>query len=242
MSRSTDPSRAAPRDSYHHGDLRRAILDAALQDIAARGPASLSLRGLARTAGVSHAAPAHHFGDKSGVFTAVATEGFQLLHESQLGASEGLDPDDTLLPLAVNYVLFAIGHPSYYEVMWREELYDTGDPALVAARERVFAVFYQSVAAGIGELEPEQFPGAVAAAWSVVHGFATLWLNGNLAAIVGTDPLIASSEVAQGLVAIANVTARQLQGQQGTPRAPRTADRSEGPAKPLRPTRHRPKS
>ena len=78
MSRSSAPSRPPARTSYHHGDLRRALIDAALQDIAASGPANLSLRALARSAGVSHAAPAHHFRDKSGVFTAIATEGFQL--------------------------------------------------------------------------------------------------------------------------------------------------------------------
>jgi hypothetical protein len=94
--------------------------------------------------------------------------------------------------------------------MWREDLYDAGDAALVAARTRVFDVFYQSVAAETGELEPEQFRGAVAAAWSMVHGFATLWLSDNLAPIVGTDPLAAADQVARGLVTIANVTARQL--------------------------------
>jgi AcrR family transcriptional regulator len=211
MSRSSARSRPLARGSYHHGDLRRALIDAALDEIATRGPAQLSLRALARSAGVSHAAPAHHFRDKSGVFTAIAIEGYQLLHQSQLRASEGVDPGETLLPLAVNYVLFAIEHRSHYEVMWREDLYDPGDPVLVAARARVFDVFYHSVAAGTGGLEPQQFQGAVAAAWSIVHGFATLWLSGNLAPIVGTDPLAAADEVARGLVAIANVTARQLQ-------------------------------
>lgn len=216
MSRSPARSGAPARSSYHHGDLRRSLIDAALEDIAAHGPSHLSLRALARSSGVSHAAPAHHFRDKSGVFTAIAAEGFQILHESQLRTTESLDPAETLLPLAVNYVLFAIEHPSHYEVMWREDLYDPGDPALLTARAQVFDVFYQSVAAGTGELEPEQFRGAVAAAWSVVHGFATLWLSGNLAAILGTDPVAASDEVARGLIAIADVTARQLQLGQGT--------------------------
>jgi AcrR family transcriptional regulator len=211
MSRLSTPSTQVPRATYHHGDLRRTLIDAALDVIATSGPGHLSLRALARSAGVSHAAPAHHFGDKSGVFTAIATEGFELLYESQLRTGEGMDPAETLLPLAVNYVLFAIEHPSHYEVMWREDLYDIGDPALVAARQRVFEVFYLSVAAGTGELEPQEFRGAVAAAWSIVHGFATLWLGGNLTAFLGTEPAAASDEVARGLVAIAKVTARQLQ-------------------------------
>jgi AcrR family transcriptional regulator len=210
MSRSSGRSGPSSRGGYHHGDLRRTLIDTALEVIATSGPGQLSLRALARSAGVSHAAPAHHFGDKSGVFTAIATEGFELLYESQVRTSEGVDPVDSLFPLAVNYVLFAIDHPSHYEVMWREDLYNSGDPALVAARQQVFEVFYRSVAAGTGELDPLQFRGAVAAAWSVVHGFATLWLSGNLTEFLGTDAVAASDEVARGLLAIANVTARQL--------------------------------
>jgi len=225
MSRSSALSGSPGRPSYHHGDLRRTLIDAALDVIASGGPGHLSLRALARSAGVSHAAPAHHFGDKAGVFTAIATEGFELLYESQVRTSEGVDPGQTLLPLAVNYVLFAIEHPSHYEVMWREDLYNPGDPSLRAARQRVFEVFYQSVVAGTGELEPPQFHGAVAAAWSIVHGFATLWLSGNLTEFLGTDPVAASAEVAQGLLAIADVTARQLRRGDEPPSA-------RGPAKP----------
>lgn len=211
MSRSSSQPNPATRASYHHGDLRRALIQAALDVIATSGPGHLSLRALARSAGVSHAAPAHHFGGKSGVFTAIATEGFELLYEGQLRASEGLDPSDTLFPLAVNYVLFAIEHPSHYEVMWREDLHDRDDPGLVAARQRVFEVFYQSVAAGTGEREPRQFHGAVVAAWSIVHGFATLWLSGNLTPFLGSDAVVATDEVARGLIAVAQVTARQLE-------------------------------
>lgn len=67
------------RSTYHHGDLRQAVLSAALDVIATEGPSALSLRDLARRAGVSHAAPAHHFKDRAGLLTAVATEGFDLL-------------------------------------------------------------------------------------------------------------------------------------------------------------------
>jgi AcrR family transcriptional regulator len=215
MSRSAALSRPRPRSGYHHGDLRRALIDAALKDIATRGPAHVSLRALARSAGVSHAAPAYHFTDKTGVFTAIATEGFQLLHDSQLRTIEGTEPGETFLPLAVNYVLFALDHPSHYEVMWREDLYDPADAALIGARAEVFDLFHQSVAAG-AEVEPDRFRGAVAAAWSMVHGFATLWLSGNLADFVGTDPMAATDEVARGLVAIADVTSRQLETGQWT--------------------------
>ncbi len=130
MSRSLARTRPPARRGYHHGDLRRALIDAALRDIATCGPAHVSLRALARSAGVSHAAPAHHFTDKTGVFTAIATEGFELLHDTQLRTIEGTEPGETLLPLAVNYIGFALEHPSHYEVMWREDLYDPADSAL----------------------------------------------------------------------------------------------------------------
>ncbi|HEY4419033.1 MAG TPA: TetR family transcriptional regulator, partial [Pseudonocardia sp.] len=73
---------------YHHGDLRRALLDTALQAVAEQGPAAISLRDVARRAGVSHAAPTHHFGDKTGLLTALAAEGWSLLADALTEAGE----------------------------------------------------------------------------------------------------------------------------------------------------------
>jgi AcrR family transcriptional regulator len=210
MSRSASVPPLPARNSYHHGDLRRTLLDAALSEVARNGTAHLSLRALARAVGVSNAAPAHHFKDKSGVFTAIAVEGFELLYATQLRASQGVDASETLLPLAINYVSFAIEHPSHFEVMWRDDLYDATDPALVTVRTSVFAVFYASVASGLGKAAPDEHRGAVVAAWSIVHGFATLWLSGNLSPLLGSEPLTATEEVVRGVVAIAEVAARQL--------------------------------
>src|SRR5919112_6813183 len=67
---------------YHHGNLRRALIDAALTAVAQQGPAALSLRDVARRAGVSHAAPTHHFGNKAGLLTAIAAEGWDLLADA----------------------------------------------------------------------------------------------------------------------------------------------------------------
>src|SRR6186713_342124 len=75
----TAPGASKDARPYHHGDLPRALLEAAVEAIAEVGPAAVSLRDLARRAGVSHAAPAHHFGDKAGLLTALAIEGFELL-------------------------------------------------------------------------------------------------------------------------------------------------------------------
>jgi AcrR family transcriptional regulator len=163
--------------SYHHGDLRRALLAAAAEAIAEEGPAALSLRDLARRAGVSHAAPAHHFGDKRGLLTALAAEGFDRLSAAlrETRAATG-----SFLELGVTYVRFATTHRAHFEVMWRPDLYRADDPALLAARDRSSAALYS----GVADLPDGQAGGDVRetglAAWSLAHGFATLWLSGAL--------------------------------------------------------------
>jgi len=162
---------------YHHGDLQRALIDAAVAEIEASGPARLSLREIARRAGVSHAAPAHHFGDKAGLFTAIATEGFDLLRASTSPVAYG--PDGLLLT-GIVYVEFAITHRAHFEVMYRPDLYRADDPTLVAAREASLGVLYSAARRGAGLDEKDDVTGLAVAAWSVVHGFATLWLTANL--------------------------------------------------------------
>src|SRR5690242_14296324 len=112
---------------YHHGDLRRALLDAALAQVAEHGPAALSLREVARRAGVSHAAPAHHFGNKAGLLTAIAAEGYHLLAAALAAAREFQEQ-------GVAYVLFAVDHPAHFAVMRAPDLLNVADPDLVAAR------------------------------------------------------------------------------------------------------------
>ena len=138
--------------------------------IAESGVAALSMRDLSRRAGVSHAAPTHHFKDKAGLLTALAAEGFDEL-------SAAVEAADSFLDAGVAYVHFAVTHPAHFAVMFRPDLYHADDPVLVAARERSGAALY----AGAGELAGE--PGGDhretgLAGWSIAHGFATLWLSG----------------------------------------------------------------
>ena len=170
---------------YHHGSLRRALLDAALVEIRDRGAAELSLRELARTVGVSHAAPRHHFEDKRGLLTAVAAEGFALLG-AELG--ETWDATRSFLEVGVSYVRFAVDHPAHFSVMFRPDLLRNEDPALVEAMAGTSALLY-------GPVESVATPGSGAdrrtpaiAAWALVHGLATLWLAGNLPADLAADP------------------------------------------------------
>ncbi|MFF1920497.1 TetR/AcrR family transcriptional regulator [Streptomyces sp. NPDC058221] len=168
--------------TYHHGDLRRAVLTAALDVIATEGPAALSLRDLARRAGVSHAAPAHHFKDRTGLLTAIATEGYALFADALAGA-----PD--LRERGVAYVRFAATHPAHFQVMFQPDLHHADDPELLAARARAT----EALRAGVADLPPDgrgkddRLAGV--AAWSLAHGFAALLLSGNLSdAMEGRDP------------------------------------------------------
>jgi AcrR family transcriptional regulator len=159
------------RSTYHHGDLRAVILGEAARLVAERGADRISLRELAREAGVSHAAPAHHFTDRRGLFTALAAQGFTVLAEALTAARP------RFIDAAMAYVRFAIDHPGHYEVMFDKSLLDVTDPDLVAAEQAAAT----ELARGVGSLadpkaaaDPE---GARLAAWSLVHGFSMLWLN-----------------------------------------------------------------
>ncbi|WP_128375882.1 TetR/AcrR family transcriptional regulator [Streptomyces cavernae] len=167
---------------YHHGDLRRAILTAALDVIAAEGPSALSLRDLARRAGVSHAAPAHHFKDRAGLLTVIAAEGFALL-------ATALGEADDLRDAGVRYVRFATEHPAHFQVMFRPELLRGDDLELATAR----ALAGERLRTAVSAVPPEGRGAdqrlAGVAAWSLAHGFATLLLSHNLDGPVGEqDP------------------------------------------------------
>ncbi|MGW0215960.1 TetR/AcrR family transcriptional regulator [Micromonospora chokoriensis] len=179
--------------AYHHGDLRRALLTAALEAIEEVGPTALSLRDLARRAGVSHAAPAHHFGDKAGLLTALAAQGFDLLAQALVRAG------DDLLEAGVAYVDFAVRRRAYFEVMFRPELHRTDDAELTAARERAGAALRSGVAALPGGGTPADTDRDALAAWSIAHGFATLWLAGALPDRVGNNPSDAARAVLRRL-------------------------------------------
>jgi AcrR family transcriptional regulator len=157
--------------AYHHGALRRAVLDAAVEVLDTEGPDGLRLRDLARRIGVSHAAPAHHFGDRVGLLTAVAIEGFDLL-------ADALDGVDDLLERGVAYVRFGTRHRPYFEVMFRTDLHRRDDPDLLRARERAGALLRSGVEAQTQSRGDTALAGA--AAWSIAHGFATLANTGNL--------------------------------------------------------------
>jgi AcrR family transcriptional regulator len=159
------------------------VLDGALAEIDVHGPAALSLRQIARRAGVSHAAPAHHFGDKAGVLTAIASEGYSLLADA---TRAGLETGD-FAQGGIAYIRFAITHRSHFEVMFRPDLYRFDDPAVVAARGAAAEVLFEGVRGLLGPGREDEVWGGVVAIWSFTHGFSTLWLAGNFTDVRSDD-------------------------------------------------------
>ncbi|WP_035735917.1 TetR/AcrR family transcriptional regulator [Glycomyces arizonensis] len=183
-------------DSYHHGDLRRALIEAAVEAIAEGGPGSLSLRAVAKRAGVSHAAPAHHFGDKAGLLTAVAAEG----HERFADALERVwESTGDFAEVGVAYMRFAVDNRAYFATMFRPELLHEDDPELVRAAARSRATLYRGTGERDADGTERTYNPAALAAWSLVHGFTELLMGGNLAPEVGDDPEAALRDIGSWL-------------------------------------------
>ena len=173
--------------AYHHGDLPRALIDAALAIIATDGIAAMTLRGVARRAGVSHAAPLHHFRDLDGLHRAIAAEGFDLLARAQRAAADGA-PDQTGLTrfraVGIAYVEFAAQHPAYFRAMFHPRVADRSvDPALAANGGAAFELLLESVKGAqaegsVADADPREL---ALSAWSMVHGLAALLSDGQLA-------------------------------------------------------------
>lgn len=177
--------------AYHHGDLRRTLLSETASAIDEDGVAKLSLRALAKRAGVSNAAPTYHFGDKAGLLTALATEGFAQLAQALTSAGKNL----SLVEMGVAYVRFALENSAHFSVMFQPQMLRDEEPELILAQQRATT----ALAAGVQELHgtgPEADEDARLAAWSLVHGYATLVLSG---AIEVQDPIAGARAVARQL-------------------------------------------
>ncbi|MBX9930099.1 MAG: TetR/AcrR family transcriptional regulator [Methylobacterium sp.] len=167
--------------TYHHGDLRSALVEAATATLRERGIDGFSLRETARRAGVSAAAPQHHFGDARGLLTAVATEGFRLLGDALAEADErSTSRDGRIRSQGAVYLNFALKHPGEFDTMWRCARIDPTDASYRAASERAFGLLAAAVAdrpysPHVASSGPD--PRAVAC-WSLVHGLARLALDG----------------------------------------------------------------
>ncbi len=175
----------ARKTNYHHGDLRAALLDAAEAELASKGIEAFSLRGVAKRAGVSHAAPAHHFNDAQGLLTALATIGFQRFVDTQekRQRSAPREPRAQLAASGLGYVDFAMANPALFRLMFSSQKPDKKDPVLADASAAAFDKLVKDIQA-IAHIDPHTDPVAmtdVMAAWAIVHGLADLLIAGRMA-------------------------------------------------------------
>lgn len=171
---------------YHHGDLRAALLAAAESELAERGVEGFSLRQVAKRAGVSHAAPAHHFTDANGLLTALAAEGFRRFLAAQ-AARESVAPPDPraqLLAAGLGYVDFALARPALFRLMFGSNRADFADPDLDDASDAAYGHLVDQVAA-LGGTQTD-----AAAVWSSAHGLADLLSAGRLKPLSDLAPAV----------------------------------------------------
>jgi len=168
--------------AYHHGDLRRALLEGAIELLAEGGPSHLTMRGAAQRAGVSSAAPYRHFADKREMLAAVAEEGFLALERACVAATVDADgPVDSFWRRGLAYVKFAIEHPAHYRVMFGPEIpdkraYEGLHRAAMTAFGALASVLRECSEAGL--FAEDEIEKRAMRAWGLVHGLASLYIDG----------------------------------------------------------------
>lgn len=170
-------------DTYHHGNLRQALIEEAGRVLEREGVDAISFRGLARALGVSHAAPGHHFRDRSDLLAELAADGYAGLADALGAAIAGTNPANWLKASGEAYIRFGVANPERYRMMFASQLM-TGDcpERLQTEADRAYqlllrAAYQQDPAADA----PEDGMGTPElAAWSLVHGAVMLWLDGQL--------------------------------------------------------------
>jgi AcrR family transcriptional regulator len=180
---------------YHHGDLRQALIEAAEALIVEKGVAGFTLRECARRAGVSPSAPSHHFGHVAGLLSAVAALGFKDLSEAMEHAQEQArgHARDEFQAIGEAYITVAMMNPSRFRITFGQMPLDWTNPELLHEAERAFGILERHVRtirgdSSAGDPAPDT-QAATVAAWSIVHGFSTLLLDGRLKRFTGdVDP------------------------------------------------------
>lgn len=178
--------RIAPKKPYHHGNLKNALIEKSIDIIKEEGIAALSLRKAARKAGVSHAAPAHHFGDLTGLLASIAQKGFELLLEEidqKLQENIHQSPLIRLKSIGLSYISFALNHSYYFKVMFCSKL---AEQSLTQDLKDEGRKICRRLAQCVQDCQRNQLirnedPMKMAAfIWTSIHGYATLTVNGKM--------------------------------------------------------------
>lgn len=175
------------KSRYHHGDLYQALLEAGELELIEKGVDNFSMRGVARRANVSHAAPAHYFENSNALLTALTTKGFELLLSMQKEKEESLTTEDSntcILAAGLAYIDFAAKHPGKFRLMFSSNHPDHSDPALKQASDSAFAHLVKLVLGKNQEVEEaiqdDEKMKPVIRTWALVHGIANLYIAGQL--------------------------------------------------------------
>jgi AcrR family transcriptional regulator len=172
------------RRSYHHGDLKNALVDTALEQIAQHGVRTLSLRDVARRTGVSHTASYRHFPNKESLLAAIAEQGFRRLSTSMRAAilPHATDPAAALRASGVAYVEFGVSCPNHLSIMFGGQIAHADYPGLAEASQEAYALLTSVVKQGLetGRLRGADERTVTLAAWSIVHGLAQLIAGGQV--------------------------------------------------------------
>ena len=178
------PRIAKKHGAYHHGNLRRVLLDTTVKVIEKEGVAAVSLHALTKRAGVSSGAPYHHFGSREELLAAVAIEGFELLVEEMHRAVDGVstEPLAYLEGLGRAYIRFAIAHRGHFRVMFRAELHEHLGKGGGGAVDESLRLLEQAIVRcqEAGLVPPGDPRPLILLAWSTVHGASDLWIDGSL--------------------------------------------------------------
>jgi AcrR family transcriptional regulator len=169
---------------YHHGNLRPALVEAATGLLKEAGPLGVTLRGTARRAGVSRAAPYRHFRDRGALLAAVAEAGFQRLERAMTAAAarRRADPIEALLAMCVAIVRFAAAHPSHYRLMCGPAVRGRDHPSLRRAARTAWRLVTDEVrhCQEVGQLRPESPIELAFVLWCALHGLAVLLVDEQL--------------------------------------------------------------
>jgi AcrR family transcriptional regulator len=220
------------RRSYHHGDLKNALVDTALEQIVHHGVRALSLRDVARRTGVSHTACYRHFPSKESLLAAIAEQGFRRLSTSMRAAMlpHAADPVAALQATGVAYVEFGVAYPDHLTIMFSSRIAHANYPGLAEASQEAYALLTSIVQQGLEERRLRG-PGertVTLAAWSIVHGLAQLIAGGQLQS--DDVPPTATRDIVLAVTTLLNEgittpAARSAKGAGASPRSKKKARR-----------------
>lgn len=173
-------SGTSSRDSYHHGNLREELLRCAFTLLESEGADAVTIRAVARSAGVAHSAPINHFSSKQALLTSLAARIFDALAEEIANAlsTRTMTYPEVIRTFASTVVEYALAHPNRYRLLWRRDLLDNHDSELSAAMDRIYGLLIEKLG-NDARVRKTSIETRAIALWSMVHGYVTMRLDGN---------------------------------------------------------------